>query len=296
MSLTIREVPNLSQNAHETHFSQFPVDIFERIIDLLWDDPPSLKACALTCRLWHPRSRYRLYNIYHQHIQSEYARNTLMNMLRASPNLGPYIRSLYIDRFTNDRHPHWINSVPLLMAPMLPNLFKLHFRDVLSSSWMHPFAHSHLAFFKSVGNLSLQGCRFNTFNSLARIILSFPSLIYLTLNNVTCNDLNCLKHLVGRSRSKNLRIQSLAIVTDSWRSRNAANFMDWLMTTPSTTSISLFSFASTFPGDLQVLERFLRVTSQNLKRLEISFIYYGHHQLSEVTGTPTPRLFNRTVH
>ncbi|KAI0721195.1 hypothetical protein C8Q72DRAFT_787946, partial [Fomitopsis betulina] len=50
-----------------------PVEVWERVMDHLWEDYPELLACSLVCEAWRPRSRFHLQGaltIPHRRIQT----------------------------------------------------------------------------------------------------------------------------------------------------------------------------------------------------------------------------------
>lgn len=266
--------------------SQLPIEVCERAIDFLWGDPPTLEACALTCRSWLPRSRYWLFRANVCHVVGGYHFKDVLKELRMFPAIAPYVRILDVTRSTNDRHPLWTNLIPIHLAPMLSKLFTLSFDITLSPAWMHPRAHAHLALFHSVGNLSLGGCIFTNFNAFARLLLCFPALEYLTIRGPRWADSPHLRHLIGKSRSKKLRIKSFAFTSGPWSYGCGTELMRWLVTTPSATTITLFAFSSDNSSDYTALEDFFGATSQNLNRIEFDFTAWGFTSvLSQVSGT-----------
>lgn len=274
------QIPNSTQ----LHPSRLPLEVYELIIDQLHDDPLALEACALTCRAWLPRSRFRLFLIQIQHVPTVGTYNNLLRRIRASPSLPQYVRALCVSRFTNDRKPTWTNRIPVQLAPFMSRLFCLHFQDVLSSGWMHPSMHAYLAFFRTVGNLSLGNCLFSDINSFIRILLCFPALEYLTLDQVRWGKSQMMKHLVGPSRSKKFQIKSLAITLDSWHGDSAKQFTEWFMTTPSVSTVTFFSLTSGSATDHEGIAPFYHAVGQSLKELEIYFPWYSQGALTLVSG------------
>lgn len=266
--------------------SVFPPELYDRIIDFLWNDPLALEACSLTCRSWRPRTRYRLHMIYSQVIYAKRGYHRLLDKIHEFPDIASHIRRLVIGRRTVDetRHPVWVNCVPIQLSPLLSNLFSLEYQNTLSSLWMHPFAHAHLALFRTVGNLSLRGSTFANFNDLARLLLAFPALVYLTLESVTWKSPSILRHVVGKSRSRRLRLQSFALISSPWARGDTTDLLLWLSSTPSVSTITLFSFTPSHLSDFDGLPTFLQA-SKSLERLEISTEHFGDHRTSLTSGT-----------
>ncbi|KZS99554.1 uncharacterized protein LAESUDRAFT_616257, partial [Laetiporus sulphureus 93-53] len=40
---------------------QLPIEVWENVIDHLWDKQWTLLECHLVCRAWYPRSRFHLH-------------------------------------------------------------------------------------------------------------------------------------------------------------------------------------------------------------------------------------------
>ncbi|KAF8486581.1 hypothetical protein JB92DRAFT_2547039, partial [Gautieria morchelliformis] len=69
-----------------------PGELIDQVIDHLHDDPPSLRACCLTCHAWAPSSRF---HIFHDIVLSDAERaDGLAEHLETSPHISPLVRSL----------------------------------------------------------------------------------------------------------------------------------------------------------------------------------------------------------
>ncbi|RPD79682.1 hypothetical protein L226DRAFT_425802, partial [Lentinus tigrinus ALCF2SS1-7] len=67
-----------------------PVEVAERIIDLLSDHVGTLRSCALTCREWLPRSQYRLMTSIR--IWSNEAVSSMYDYFTAHPRIAGAVR------------------------------------------------------------------------------------------------------------------------------------------------------------------------------------------------------------
>ncbi|CCM00077.1 uncharacterized protein FIBRA_02104 [Fibroporia radiculosa] len=71
-----------------------PPELWDDIIDCLWNDRPALLACTLTCRAWLPRARFHAFHSISVVDLSSFKR--LHRLLDASPHLASYVRRLSI--------------------------------------------------------------------------------------------------------------------------------------------------------------------------------------------------------
>lgn len=71
-----------------------PPEITDRIIDFLHNDDPALLNCSLVCKQWTPSSRYHLFHT----VQASglNGQRKLASMLESTPQLGQYVRVVYI--------------------------------------------------------------------------------------------------------------------------------------------------------------------------------------------------------
>lgn len=99
--------------------SRLPIEVCERIIDECsdfdWIDcPNTLRACALTCSQWLPRSQY---NLYHElGLEDSEAAGSIVDTFTARPELAEHVRVIGI--WPSDCY------VPLTQLLSLPSLKK----------------------------------------------------------------------------------------------------------------------------------------------------------------------------
>ncbi|KAI0924174.1 hypothetical protein AcW2_005127 [Taiwanofungus camphoratus] len=67
-----------------------PPEICDYILDYLWDDPRTLRACSLTCRAWLPTTRLHLFHS--MHLSEPEQRRRVETLLKGRSNTGEYIR------------------------------------------------------------------------------------------------------------------------------------------------------------------------------------------------------------
>ncbi|GLB34340.1 hypothetical protein LshimejAT787_0112240 [Lyophyllum shimeji] len=100
---------------------QLPLDIFESVIEHLYDDAESLRRCTLVCKSFVVPSRKRLFTrIYVGHNRRTDNPNNLpckqlYKYLTGNPDIVPYVQELWVDGITGD----WVfkeETVSLLLA------------------------------------------------------------------------------------------------------------------------------------------------------------------------------------
>ncbi|KAI0950995.1 hypothetical protein AcW1_008156 [Taiwanofungus camphoratus] len=169
--------------------SIIPTEVFERIIDLYdtraLEDRNALMACALTCRSWLPRSRYRLF--YSVKVSSLQERGRFSNLITASPSLNDLVRELDIGADSYGARVKVLGSFPYVLARRLTQVVSLHIvfdltRDAPSVLPSFPILVSE---FTSITKLEMRGVRFSTFTDFGRLVCALPSLRTLICSSVT---------------------------------------------------------------------------------------------------------------
>ncbi|RPD68180.1 WD40 repeat-like protein [Lentinus tigrinus ALCF2SS1-7] len=185
-----------------------PVEVAERIIDLLSDDFYTLRSCALTCRGWLPRARYRLMTSIR--ILSDEDVSSMDDYFTAHPPIAAAVRSVSVYIV---EEPQFLNAFPMVLLSRLPNLSTYKYSDYRS---YRGFWHHHAASLRGiktylrVQELKLCGVRFRTGADLARLLISFPLLRILRLESVSVSDLQDLSRMV-RFRDKCSQLSELSI-------------------------------------------------------------------------------------
>ncbi|KAH9930548.1 hypothetical protein B0H21DRAFT_711945 [Amylocystis lapponica] len=115
----------------------FPIEVFEHIIDNIGGDdfriqmrfyPPrhrNLLSCALTCRAWPPRSRFRFHIIRVMHLMSSRHITQLHNLLTLQPTHGNLVRELVVYQFPRAPRRHHaaaLSSFPFVLSGRLQRL------------------------------------------------------------------------------------------------------------------------------------------------------------------------------
>lgn len=102
--------------------SRLPIEVCERVIDECfdfdWPDRETLRACALTCSDWLPRSRY---NLYHElRIQDSEAAGSIVDTFTARPELAEHVRVICMLCYY-----HYVPCTQVLSLPSLKKCQRL---------------------------------------------------------------------------------------------------------------------------------------------------------------------------
>ena len=137
--------------------NMIPTEIFERILDHLYEDVNTLKACTLVCRSWFARSRYHLF----AHVQldrpriDEFLQCFDANTLRAVRGLTACIP--HDPQFEPDRTSFSHPEDPFVkVCSVLPNIQFLHLATFPSAprlpSWLATYQNTltHLVIHNNV--------------------------------------------------------------------------------------------------------------------------------------------------
>lgn len=206
---------------------RIPVEIWEHIIDLVPDDTctywfqrRTLRACALTCRSWYPRSCIRLYRsarLAGDERTKEFAifvRKVQSHLALRVRHIGNHTGSIRLPE-----HPTAHHLVPLLTAALPRTHLDIHTvtvsRDITSArplslgaathdSWLRSYARH-----RSVHTLDLSRIRFDSLSYFVRFLLVFPSLQHLLLDNVSIGNLD--QYPTRIARQKHLALHPLRL-------------------------------------------------------------------------------------
>lgn len=77
-----------------------PAELVEQIIDVLADDPLTLRACRLTSKTWLPRSHVHLFHSTTLEHQSCLTTERLLSMINTTPQIANLISTLTVINFT----------------------------------------------------------------------------------------------------------------------------------------------------------------------------------------------------
>ncbi|KAF8532439.1 hypothetical protein JB92DRAFT_3103902 [Gautieria morchelliformis] len=164
-----------------------PGELIDQVIDHLHDDPPSLRACCITCRAWVPSARF---HIFHDIVLSAEHADALAVLLETSPHISPLVRSLTINGHLDKMHKgldYYLEAVIPAIAPKLTRLKTLRVERVTLAK-QHPKVLSALIHnFSTLQELHISVVLFNRFRDLAALIVAHPFLECLDLGAILWN-------------------------------------------------------------------------------------------------------------
>ncbi|PCH38783.1 hypothetical protein WOLCODRAFT_149723 [Wolfiporia cocos MD-104 SS10] len=166
--------------------SKVPIEIWEQVIDILWDEPATLRSCLLVCRKWRDRSWYHLRKVGARSILHEREQvHQLAKLVRAAPGYRHALRTMYIGGCQGEREQNGIAHLGVfaaMLAGQLPCLEKL---GIIHGIWrtgsMNAGFFLHLSALSSVTELVLRDVAFPSISIFGRFIWSFPNLDQLSI-------------------------------------------------------------------------------------------------------------------
>lgn len=198
--------------------SLLPIDICEEIIDACGQENfirsryLILSACALTCKGWHPRSRYNLF----QRVRFRHT-NQIKRFLEAittQPFLADLVVELHVTPAEAHRHGFFPFADPLLVQK-LHSVQKLALRQFQWISLPPKYTTIYIGKYTSVTCLEVHNNVFNSGGDLIRLVWHLPELTQLScgLNTFTMtSSAENLESLCALQKSKPYACRKLYIL------------------------------------------------------------------------------------
>jgi len=164
----------------------FPVEVFENIIDHLWDQQDALKTCSLVCKSWYPRSRLHLLGEVWLYDRKQVAR--LSKLVRENPLYADRVRSIVIKggKDASERLP--IPHIAAFSAMLTRHLQRVEYIGIAVAEWRVPSPSQaiflRLAEFASVSILDLCYVTFPSVQAFGRLVFALPNVKHLTCKDV----------------------------------------------------------------------------------------------------------------
>lgn len=202
---------------------KIPLEVCEKIIDgveiFQWDVSgyQTLRACALVCRAWLPRSRICLFRFVR--LDSARTASRCMSTVTTSPGLGQLVQTLCVSPSTKDKTFNgWICKVLQVLPPLLTNLYELHYWYLPT---VHPVFHMLSSRFTTVKSLLIR-CFFPQ-------MLSFREIIQIV------NGFKNLEKLIIYAKQKTPGLcywkrpcQLKTLIADNWNEHSNQDIYSWL--------------------------------------------------------------------
>ncbi|EMD42170.1 hypothetical protein CERSUDRAFT_79767 [Gelatoporia subvermispora B] len=246
-----------------------PPELSDYIVDFLYNDPASLRACSLTCRAWVPTARLHL--LEKVTLLTPRMCASFDRLMEASPNLGAYVQEFNVAKLTMTGMSAQDTAAALTMAEhVLPRIFT-HLSNVRSFSVSCLDADVaiiiSLAQHPSVSELILEYCQFPSFGDFVDLFHSFPQLRNLTMRGVTWRS----KELGPRARPEPPRLQSVELGKDM----DMSTLTRWMVEESLHRDVESLSIACVTEDDVIAAEPFLEALGPALKNLEFHWFCSG---------------------
>lgn len=151
------------------HYGSFPQELTDAIIDYLWDDPASLKSCALASHAFYTRTRIHIFR--KMTFGHNFRCDKFVAMCRASPHIPRVIKHLTL----NNRYVPPDDIIAYIISS-LTNVEWLVMKDVSWIFWATELVHRQgLKSFPSLRSLSVDFHDSNCYASVSEV-LSFIQL------------------------------------------------------------------------------------------------------------------------
>ncbi|KAI0920737.1 hypothetical protein AcW1_002398 [Taiwanofungus camphoratus] len=250
----------------------FPVEIHERIIDVLWVDTVNrshrsrrqdLLACALTCRAWLPRSRFNLF--YEIRLRDSRELYSFASLVTIYPHLDEFVKELRIN------NSQVLGVFPAVLARKLTGVNSLRIGgNLLEQLRIPPFhlpSFMPIAGFTSISRLEIAYTTFPTFTAFARLVSSLPS-----LSDLTCRRLSWTASRLGKGVSPRGRFHTKLKVLHVMACP-VEDISNWLLSLTPTALLHLEELAIPWISseDVEPIGRLLWEIGAGLRRLIIGF-------------------------
>ncbi|PCH39683.1 hypothetical protein WOLCODRAFT_141364 [Wolfiporia cocos MD-104 SS10] len=177
----------------DTAASHAPIELWELILDFLWDEPAALVACTTVCTDWHPRSKLLLKNLdssnAHELSNPEDVRR-LAKLLHAMPFKRQTSRRVRITG--NPAASGSLAHIAAFAASLVEKFPSVYSLEIHNGSWRPgsiqlTSALLHLSAFRIV-MLDLDGITLPSITVFGRLIASLSRLKGLRLGNLYFSD------------------------------------------------------------------------------------------------------------
>ncbi|KAH9926435.1 uncharacterized protein B0H18DRAFT_1006080 [Fomitopsis serialis] len=163
-----------------------PVEVWERVIDHLWEDHPELLACSAVCKVWRPRSTFHLLSRVFFHSRADVYRFT--KNLRSQAAHREQVHTLIVRGDPKEATRKPIPQLGTLAAVFAANPLHADEMGIWHATWqtrsIHEDVFLHLTTFVSISRLTLAHVTFPTVLTFGRLIFALPH-----LQTLACRDI-----------------------------------------------------------------------------------------------------------
>ncbi|KAK7689771.1 hypothetical protein QCA50_006410 [Cerrena zonata] len=259
-------------------WNSLPLELGDRIIDHLHDDPANLKHCALTCRTFLRCSRF---NRFRTVIIKERNAVKFLQLLRTSP-VGRFVHTLItITRSTNMPSFGPYSNV-LWVEKHLPELSKaLPFVRTLEMQRYDTPRASTFTGFTSVESLVFKNSLISNINQYRDLLCSFPSLRSARFQG-------CMIGKSDQVTSPEPKIPSLRTLDFILSQLDPLSFVEWLLTQPPSDTLERMTLSPLQKPTIAPAGSLLKAVGTSLGELRISIIF--PHAQDSIPDVPYDQL------
>ncbi|RPD59974.1 hypothetical protein L226DRAFT_508122 [Lentinus tigrinus ALCF2SS1-7] len=161
-----------------------PPELWDCILDCLYDDKPSLRQCSLAARNWRPRAQHHLF----RSIYIDWSTcDAFTRLLESNPSLGAHVVNMEIegafgffslDRLHGITLDKWLRATPASFSHILGNLTKL---DLALITIDVDLVRCVFGCLTTVTQLTLYACALTSFDAFTELFFSYPRMKCLNI-------------------------------------------------------------------------------------------------------------------
>ncbi|KAI0630981.1 hypothetical protein C8Q77DRAFT_1219219 [Trametes polyzona] len=240
-----------------------PFSVIIRILNSL-TDRDTLCSCALACRQWLPASRY---NLFYRVAISRRSNFDCLVRVAKSPHIAHSLKNVHSLQLWEDQERPWIHLFPLLFSRSLPRMFFLTLGDFVWDVFPLPRSFYAIDFhLPSVTNLELIDGNFYNFAEFRRLVGAFRRLTRLVVKNVGWRV--APQGSLCAFESSHPRLDTLWFNSSCEGAVTA--LVEWLIRTPSKTTLRDVQIWQQYVGNLPSLQRFTQTLGCHLEYFQVS--------------------------
>lgn len=244
----------------------FPTELYDRIIDFVASDASTLRtlqACALTCRVWLPRSRFYLFQ--NVRVTSFTGYDRLDKILRDNPTIAHLVRTLHFEiGVLGVSLVDYDRVLPVSLLARLPLLRSIKYYSALTAQTANLRKQiAELPRVHTVSTFSINVCVFQRLTDMIMLLATFPALKNLHLFEVFFVDREYKSCLADKRYSHKFLLTSLHMES----LHEAPAIFGWLVETASTSVLNTLSIGLDRSEHLPELADFLRVCGDSITHL-----------------------------
>ncbi|PCH35185.1 hypothetical protein WOLCODRAFT_139787 [Wolfiporia cocos MD-104 SS10] len=156
-------------------WTRMPAEIWERIIDCLYNEPRALRACEIVCKLWQIRSRFHLSRFETlTGLGSAHAVYQMAMWTREVPRYRAKVSQMSI--FADVKDLAHVGAFAAMLVDILPHLTKLTLEHGEWPRWVPCSVFQHLTTYTTITRLDLVNITFPSITTFGRLVCALKGL------------------------------------------------------------------------------------------------------------------------